>query len=86
MEFAEGFSDDHREKSQKFLAPFRVLWPDADTVWTASRLSRTLRASGRRIGDHDSWIAALALQREMPIATRNEGHFGRISGLLVQTY
>ena len=86
MEFAEGFADDQREKSDRFLAPFRVLWPNADTVWAASRVSRSLSNAGRKIGDHDTWIAALALQHQMPVVTRNEEHFRRVAGLVVQSY
>ena len=86
MEFAEAFASDQREKSDRFLAPFRVLWPDSETVWTASRVSRSLSGAGRKIGDHDAWIAALAIQHQMPVVTRNEKHFRNVAGLVVQAY
>ncbi len=86
MEFAEGFGDDQRERSDWFLAPFRVLWPNADTVWAASRVSHALAIAGQKMGDHDAWIAALALQHQMPVVTRNERHFQRVAGLVVQGY
>ena len=56
MEFAEGYGDDQREACERFLAPFRVLWPSADTAWAAARLSRELQERGESIGDHDAWI------------------------------
>ena len=62
MEFAEGFGDDDRLACERFLSGFRVLWPDVETAWHAARVSRSLRASEGPIGDHDLWIAALALR------------------------
>ena len=86
MEFAEGYPDDRREACEGFLSGFRVLWPDAETAWRAARISRFLRAAGNRIGDHDLWIAALALQRNRPVATRNDRHFRKVPGLDVRVY
>ena len=53
MEFAEGFGDSQREACVRLMSRFRVLWPDADTSWLASRIARRLRSEGRPIGDHD---------------------------------
>jgi predicted nucleic acid-binding protein len=86
MEFAEGYADDARVACERFLSGFRVLWPDAETAWLAARVSRSLRASGQPVGDHDVWIAALALQHAEPLASRNERHFGRVSGLELRLY
>jgi predicted nucleic acid-binding protein len=86
MEFAEGYPDDDRAACEAFLSVFRVLWPDPDTAWFAARVSRSLRASGGPIGDHDVWIAALGLQHRMAVASRNERHFRRIVGLRLLTY
>jgi predicted nucleic acid-binding protein len=86
MEFAEGFGDDDRLACERFLAGFQVLWPDVDTAWRAARVSRSLRASGAPIGDHDLWIAALALQHGHAVASRNEEHFKRVPGLSFLPY
>lgn len=86
MEFAEGFGNDGREACERFLAGFQVLWPDVDTAWTASRVSRSLRASGGPIGDHDLWIAALGLQHGRTVVSRNEPHFRRVPGLSFRAY
>jgi tRNA(fMet)-specific endonuclease VapC len=86
MEFAEGFGDDNREACERFLRSFQVLWPDAETAWRAARVSRALRASGDPIGDHDLWIAALALQHGHAVASRNEPHFRRVPGLSFRSY
>jgi predicted nucleic acid-binding protein len=86
MEFAEGFGDDARPACQRFLSAFQVLWPDVETAWRAARISRSLRASGEPIGDHDLWIAALALQHGRTVVSRNEQHFRRVPGLSFRSY
>ena len=86
MEFAEGFKDDDRPACEKFLSGFQILWPDADTAWRAARVSRSLGASGQPIGDHDLWIAALALQHGHAVVSRNEEHFRRVPGLSFLPY
>lgn len=86
MEFAEGYREEQREACDRFLAPFQVLWPDADTAWRAAGISRSLRSRGAPIGDHDAWIAALALQHGRSLATANDRHFKRVAHLAVRTY
>ena len=86
MEFAEGFGDDDRLAGERFLSGFQVLWPDEETAWLAARISRSLRAAGGPIGDHDVWIASLALQHGRTVVSRNEQHFRRVAGLSFRTY
>lgn len=85
-EFAEGYGGGQREACERFLAPFRVLWPSADTAWTAARLSRELQERGEPIGDHDAWIAGLALQHQRVVVSRNDRHFRRVPELAVRRY
>jgi predicted nucleic acid-binding protein len=86
MEFAEGFAEDRREDCERFLSSFPVLWPDLEVSWQASRIARRLEADGLTIGDHDAWIAALALRHSRPLATRNDRHFRRVPGLSIRSY
>jgi predicted nucleic acid-binding protein len=86
MEFAEGFGDDDRTAGERFLAGFHMLWPDAETAWRAARVSRSLQGSETPIGDHDLWIAALALQHGLPVVSRNERHFKRVADLAFVGY
>lgn len=86
IEMAEGFEEASREACERFLSRFRVLWPNAETAWRASRIARTLKSHGEPIGDHDVWIAALALQHDRPVVTANDRHFRRVSSLTVRTY
>lgn len=46
-----------------------------------SRLWADLQKRGEIIGAHDLLIAATALAHKMAVATLNQRHFGRISGL-----
>jgi predicted nucleic acid-binding protein len=86
MEFAEGFESEARAACERFLASFNVLWPDLETAWTAARVSRALRASGSPIGDHDVWLAALALQHRQTVVSRKAQHFQRVEGLALRLY
>ncbi len=86
MEFAEGFEEEARPAFERFLSGFRALWPDDETAWLSARISRSLRAAGGPIGDHDLWIAALAIQHGHRLFSRNERHFSRVSGLTLSTY
>jgi predicted nucleic acid-binding protein len=86
MEFAEGYEDDRREDCARFLDPFPILFPDVEVSWEASRIARRLAAEGRPIGDHDAWIAAIAIRYQRSVVTRNVRHFSRMPGLKVESY
>ena len=86
MEFAEGYPAEREEACRLLLSRFPLILPDPAIAWRASRLSRQLRASGSVIGDHDLWIAATAIERGLPLVTRNPGHFARISELNTLAY
>ncbi len=86
MEFAEGYPAEKEDACRLFLSRFPLILPDPAIAWRASRLSRTLRASGSVIGDHDLWIAATALDRGLSLVTRNPRHFARIPELYLLAY
>jgi len=86
MEFAEGYPDRQEEDCRGFLARFPLVLPEPGIAWQASRLLRELRGAGSPIGDHDIWIAATALERSLPLVTRDARHFRRIRDLAILTY
>jgi predicted nucleic acid-binding protein len=86
LEFAEGYESEREHACRQFLSRFPLVLPDVAVAWRASRLSRTLRASGRRVADHDLWIAATALELRRPLVTKNVHHFLGVPGLEVVTY
>jgi len=86
LEFAEGYGSEHEDACRQFLTPFPLVLPDVPIAWRASRLSRFLRAKTRRIGDHDLWIAATALELRVPLVTRNSSHFRQVPELHLMSY
>ena len=45
-----------------------------------------LRAANTLPGPHGLWIAAAALQLEIPLVTRNTAQFARIEGIQLESY
>jgi len=86
MEFAEGYPAEKDDAGRLFLSRFSLILPDSAIDWRAARISRKLRESGSTIGDHDVWIAATAIERDLPLVTRNPRHFRRIPDLKILGY
>jgi predicted nucleic acid-binding protein len=53
---------------------------------TYSRICRELRDKGQLIGGSDLRIAAVAMEQNLPLVTRNLGHFSRVEGLTLRSY
>jgi tRNA(fMet)-specific endonuclease VapC len=85
-EIASGLSMRDRAKWEAFLSPLYVLASSAEVSWQYGRAYRHLRDNGTLIGANDLWIAATALAYDMPVVTRNAGHFRRVPGLEVESY
>lgn len=60
-----------------------VLACDAETASIYGRIKHALRAKGRPIPDNDIWIAALAVQHSLTLATR-DAHFHAVDGLAAE--
>jgi tRNA(fMet)-specific endonuclease VapC len=58
-----------------------ILLPDRETAEHYSRLFVQLKRAGTPIPDNDLWIAALALQHNLSLVSR-DAHFDRIPQLL----
>jgi len=72
----------HLGKISALLKVVAVLNPDSSTAEQYARASVALEAKGQPIPENDLWIAAVALELDMPLATR-DAHFDRIDGLAV---
>jgi tRNA(fMet)-specific endonuclease VapC len=57
-----------------------VLFPDHDTTEIYGQLKAELAQLGKPIPDNDLWIAATALQYDLPLATR-DAHFAQVPRL-----
>jgi predicted nucleic acid-binding protein len=88
FEFAReaAFRGVEREKLDQFLIGFDVIAPSYEEVLRAANLDADLRRQGSEIGGSDVWIAAAALDRDLPVLTANLDHFKRIEGLTVIAY
>ena len=61
-------------------ARVRVLWPDEQTTHHYARIFLQLRKSGTPIPTNDIWIAALAIQHDLLLFSR-DAHFDRLPQL-----
>ena len=86
-EFAAGFEDPAvSAQVNDLLHRHKILAVGPNEAVRYSRLFRALQRDGNLIGGNDLWIAATALEAQLPLITRNGGHFGRIEGLEVVAY
>lgn len=63
-----------------FLRTAPVLLPDEGTAELYGDLKAELARLGRPIPDNDLWIAAIARQYDLPLATR-DAHFAQVPSL-----
>lgn len=67
------------------VAAFRVLPCDAGTAAEYGRVRHALATKGRPIPINDVWIAAIALQHDLTLVTR-DAHFQHVTTLLVRPW
>jgi tRNA(fMet)-specific endonuclease VapC len=65
---------------QDLLTYAVVLFPDQDTTEIYGQVKAELARLGTPIPDNDLWIAAVARQHHLPLATR-DAHFTQVPGL-----
>ena len=66
----------------ELLLHLSLLFPDTATAHSYARTVLQLEQSGTPIPQNDIWIAAVALECGLPVATR-DAHFERVLGLQV---
>jgi len=69
-----------------FMAPFDPLPILREHVRRVAENAADLQRRGLEIGVADLWIAAAALERQVPVVTRNVDHFRSVAGLEVLAY
>src|SRR5439155_21487487 len=69
---------------EQFRSATVLLTMDADTAAIYGRLKAELSSAGKMIPDNDLWVAALAIQHNLALISRDQ-HFRNISGLNWQT-
>ena len=75
-----------REAIKDFLMRFPTVWPVDETLEIYASLYAVLKKRNGLIGPHDLWIAACALQKSVPLVSRNKMEFERVPGLSLESY
>jgi len=73
---------ENREQLERWLQATVLLPTAAATAERYGELKQELALAGRPIPENDAWIAAVALEHGLPLATRDE-HFHHVPGLTV---
>jgi predicted nucleic acid-binding protein len=82
---AKNWGATRRDLMRRFLARFTTLLPDAETARLWARIKSGCERKGRPMTFADAWIAAAALQLNVPLATHNVGDFTPVDGLVILT-
>ena len=72
----------NRLKIDEFLRVAAILYLDLATAEVYARIADSLEARGTPIPTNDIWISAVAIECDLPLATRDD-HFQRVDGLLL---
>ena len=72
-------------KIDGFATNSAVLVSDTATAHVYGQIKNALRAKGRPIPENDIWIAAIAMQYNLALVTR-DSHFGKVDGLVIETW
>jgi tRNA(fMet)-specific endonuclease VapC len=75
-----GQAQQERARIKALLASGQVLDCDVETAEHYAQVKDELRRRGRPIPENDVWIAALARQHGLTLASR-DGHFDEVGGL-----
>ncbi|MEQ9548361.1 MAG: type II toxin-antitoxin system VapC family toxin [Coleofasciculus sp. G3-WIS-01] len=76
-----GHSKENLERIEELIANSTVLGCDTQTARHYGDVKNKLRLKGRPLPENDIWIAALALQYNLTLVTR-DGNFQEIENLL----
>jgi tRNA(fMet)-specific endonuclease VapC len=71
------------QRTDKYLDGANILFCDLETARRYGKIVQMLSKKGRPIPQNDMWIAALALQHQLTLVTR-DAHFNQIDGLGVK--
>jgi predicted nucleic acid-binding protein len=74
-----------RDLMHRFLARFTALLPDRDTAALWAKIKSSCEKKGRPIPFADAWIAASAVQLNIPLVTHNVGDYVAVESLTILT-
>jgi len=67
----------------RFLARFTPLLPDTEIASAWARIKRGCEKKGRPITFADAWIAAAAVQLNVPLVTHNASDYDAVENLTI---
>ena len=85
-EYAEGFDSLSDPAFVSVVESFEILPVTRKSAERYGEIARSLRADGRLIGSNDLWIAAVALENDLPLVSADTSHLGRVPGLQLLGY
>jgi predicted nucleic acid-binding protein len=74
-----------RDLMPRFLSRFTPLLPDTETAALWARIKNNCEKKGRPITFADAWIAASAVQLNVPLVTHNATDYIAVEGLTILT-
>ena len=69
----------------ELIASYPILHVDEDTCKHYGLIKAALRRKGKPIPENDIWIAAITLQHNLTLVTR-DGHFNEVDGLSIEEW
>ena len=78
-------TDSNRQRIQPLLDRLKTIRPDLETANRYAIIKNQLRTKGRPIPENDLWIAAIAVQHNLILVTR-DSDFGAIEGLQLEKW
>ena len=82
---AKNWGASRRELMRRFLTRFAPLLPDTETARVWARIKSACEKKGHPITFADAWIAAAALQSNVPLVTHNASDYGAVENLTILT-
>ncbi|HXB68391.1 MAG TPA: PIN domain-containing protein [Candidatus Acidoferrales bacterium] len=82
---AKNWGATSRDLMRRFLTRFTLLLPDTETAHVWARIKRGCETQGRPITFADAWIAAAALQLNVPLVTHNARDYRAVDKLTILT-
>ena len=82
---AKNWGASRRDLMHRFLSRFAALLPDTETARVWARVKSGCEKKGRPITFADAWIAAAALQLNVPLVTHNSSDYGAVQNLTILT-
>lgn len=83
--YRSSFKEKNAAKIDDFSAASAVLAPTRVTAKRYGLIKQALQSKGFPIPENDIWIASIAMEHELTIATRDE-HFSKIDNVRIENW